>query len=867
MPRRYGAITVRQEEEEQRLLDVAHCDHYAHDDDNDSGGGSRGGLTPVANTRRRKGTRNSKTSKLKIINCCGGGCSKSQLLLVPLFLLAFISLFYSYKLQHELAAVSTSLDSANIDILALASTLRTESANLLAMNATLTNHSAVIARFSDSVSNGDVLRKLDELVEISQKREEAVRYEMESTKRQINAVLNTTKAEIDVTVADATNQINFQVASVQSKLSSYIRTTQDQFSTENSFMIYQLAGTFTMLGCLISMWHMTSHLRNFNQPFVQRKILAILWMCPIYSVTSWLSLVLPKLEGYLAILKDLYEAYVIYQFLSFCIAVLGKGDRGAVVDLLAKHADHLRPTKCCGGGRRSGVGPGTGTDTGNELSSLENNKQLAEDVLFQCQVCAAQFVFLRPMLTATLFVLKKVDYNGPLFGPGSPFDPNGSMEEERNLGMLDYRSPQFYIVILENVSVFLAFSGLLKFYHAVQEDLSWCRPFPKFLCIKGVVFMTFWQGIGISLLANTTDLLENGDGNDEDQVETWAKQGQNFLICLEMLGFAIAHFYCFPVEEWVEGYRPVEDKSKFGDKLALGDFVHDLKTILRHKEKKKRIAKEKLGLKHSDDSISTVLEEDEELGRTDSNDGLQSLLENVEDLLESGGGDDVSSNSTTSKKRKNDTPPVPTPPRTHENSIEQSLRDRNAPRELRQATALLLAGNLLDETTARLLTSDILDLPLEVGQSTAGVNNDDEGGGRVEEDVGKEKSQQSQEDTDGLEGGVASTESLEGGDAVASSDADAPTADTQPSKSTSLLPASKIDEMLRPSIFTMHSMDEDLGGKETTQSSEGLDDCGETAGAESLKGDDATSESDAQPRESTSLWAGVTTPTRGASPS
>ena len=40
-------------------------------------------------------------------------------------------------------------------------------------------------------------------------------------------------------------------------------------------------------------------------------------------------------------------------------------------------------------------------------------------------------------------------------------------------GMLDYRSPQFYIVILENVSVFLAFSGLLNFYHAVQEDLSW----------------------------------------------------------------------------------------------------------------------------------------------------------------------------------------------------------------------------------------------------------------------------------------------------------------------------------------------------------------------------------------------------------
>jgi hypothetical protein len=40
-------------------------------------------------------------------------------------------------------------------------------------------------------------------------------------------------------------------------------------------------------------------------------------------------------------------------------------------------------------------------------------------------------------------------------------------------GAMDYRSPQFYIVILQNVSVFLAFSGLLNFYHAVQEDLKW----------------------------------------------------------------------------------------------------------------------------------------------------------------------------------------------------------------------------------------------------------------------------------------------------------------------------------------------------------------------------------------------------------
>ena len=245
-------------------------------------------------------------------------------------------------------------------------------------------------------------------------------------------------------------------------------------------MVYQLAGTFTLLGCLISMWHMTSHLRAFHQPFVQRKVLAILWMCPIYSVTSWLSLVAPEpLEGYLGILKDMYEAYVIYTFLSFCIAVLGKGNRDAVVKLLAHHQDehHLSPPvprwlvdfvcccRCCCPSRRKAYSD----------DEEEKRMQHADAVLLQCQICAMQFVFLRPMLTTALFVLKKFHYHGPLFGK-FPFGiddgyvNDGSYESG---GAMDYRSPQFYIVILQNASVFLAFSGLLGFFHAVQEDLSW----------------------------------------------------------------------------------------------------------------------------------------------------------------------------------------------------------------------------------------------------------------------------------------------------------------------------------------------------------------------------------------------------------
>lgn len=83
-------------------------------------------------------------------------------------------------------------------------------------------------------------------------------------------------------------EINDEVEKVKADVSKYVAFTQDQFNLENSFMIYQLAGTFTLLGCLISMWHMTAHLREFNQPFVQRRIMAILWMVSMWHMTAHL---------------------------------------------------------------------------------------------------------------------------------------------------------------------------------------------------------------------------------------------------------------------------------------------------------------------------------------------------------------------------------------------------------------------------------------------------------------------------------------------------------------------------------------------------------------------------------------------------
>jgi hypothetical protein len=135
-------------------------------------------------------------------------------------------------------------------------------------------------------------------------------------------------------------------------------------------------------------------------------------------------------------LKDFYESYVIYQFLSFLIAVMGRGDRGSVVASLARHVDHLKPPYKC-------------------LHCLfhprpeEGDEALANAVLLECQFLAMQFVFFKPGTAIVSFVLEVVGAN------------NGDGGGEANKWAYFY-SPRFFVVVIENISVFLAFSGLLK---------------------------------------------------------------------------------------------------------------------------------------------------------------------------------------------------------------------------------------------------------------------------------------------------------------------------------------------------------------------------------------------------------------------
>lgn len=48
--------------------------------------------------------------------------------------------------------------------------------------------------------------------------------------------------------------------------------------------------------------------------------------------------------------------------------------------------------------------------------------------------------------------------------------------------------------------MFLSLYCLAMFWACLSEDLAPFRVTSKFICIKGIIFFSFWQGLAISIL-------------------------------------------------------------------------------------------------------------------------------------------------------------------------------------------------------------------------------------------------------------------------------------------------------------------------------------------------------------------------------
>lgn len=108
-----------------------------------------------------------------------------------------------------------------------------------------------------------------------------------------------------------------------------------------------------------------------------------------------------------------------------------------------------------------------------------------------------------------------------------------------------------YIEVVLNFSQMWALFCLVQFYNVTHERLKDIKPLAKFISFKAIVFATWWQGFGISLLCYYGVLPKEG---------RFQNALQDFLICIEMAIAAVAHLFVFPAEPY--HFIPISECGK-----------------------------------------------------------------------------------------------------------------------------------------------------------------------------------------------------------------------------------------------------------------------------------------------------------------
>lgn len=118
--------------------------------------------------------------------------------------------------------------------------------------------------------------------------------------------------------------------------------------------------------------------------------------------------------------------------------------------------------------------------------------------------------------------------------------------------------------------------------NALHDLTTFCRPMPKFLCVKGILFFSFWQSIFVSLLVAAGVIPRLGPYTDAEHISIGLT---DLLVCLEMPFFAVAHLYAFSYMDYVDRSRAYVARMPmyyaFRDSFGLLDVVCDSKATLR----------------------------------------------------------------------------------------------------------------------------------------------------------------------------------------------------------------------------------------------------------------------------------------------
>ncbi|KAH9029395.1 organic solute transporter Ostalpha-domain-containing protein [Lactarius hengduanensis] len=303
--------------------------------------------------------------------------------------------------------------------------------------------------------------------------------------------------------------------------------------------ILRVAAISTAIATLVSAISILMHLKNYRKPMLQRMVVRVMLMVPIYAVSSLISLFSLDVAFIIDAIRDVYEAFVIYCFFQLLLGYLG-GERSL---LILVH------------GRQPKAPP-------FPMNVFQRELDLSDPYTFLfLKRGILQYVQLKPLLAIASLALKA----------------SGKYNE----GEFRIDSGYLYVSIVYNISICLSLYCLAMFWLSINEDLKPYRPMPKFLCVKGILFFSFWQATGVSLLVSLGAIKRLGPYTDKEHISLGLT---DTLICLEMPFFAIAHLAAFSYHDYIDnklayvGRMPM--RHAFRDAFGFKDVFEDARATL-----------------------------------------------------------------------------------------------------------------------------------------------------------------------------------------------------------------------------------------------------------------------------------------------
>ena len=144
-------------------------------------------------------------------------------------------------------------------------------------------------------------------------------------------------------------------------------------------------------------------------------------------------------------------------------------------------------------------------------------------------------------------------------------------------GYIGLTSGYFWSGLIYNISISVSLYALALFWVCMSADLQPFRPMPKFLCIKGIIFASYWQGFVLSIFVWLGAIPDVSKAYTADNL---AAAIQDALICFEMPLFALGHWYAFSWKDYAD--KTISDarmpvRYALRDAFGPRDLIEDAK--------------------------------------------------------------------------------------------------------------------------------------------------------------------------------------------------------------------------------------------------------------------------------------------------